>query len=108
MSAVTPSLEPCIDFPGRRVVTVYEIASALRVAPQHVTNLVEDGTLSAYDLNRAAGTRRLLRVSIEEYRRFLACRLIGPGRIRFLEALPIDALRDLHRDTAQVLARRAA
>lgn len=53
-----------LDFPGRTVLYVWEIAQKLGGTVQHYLNLVDTGELVAIDTaSRAAGkTRRMLRV----------------------------------------------
>lgn len=95
----------CLDFPGRATVTLGEIAEKLGGSWQHYSNLVDDGTLVALDLKRHTGSRRVLRVPVDEYRRFVVARLTGPARTEFLAELPRETLREI---AACIAARLAA
>lgn len=77
-----------LDFSGRETVTLAEIAAKLGGSVDHYANLVEDGTLTALDLTRHMGSRRMIRIPIEEYRRFVLSRLTGKRRAEFLDELP--------------------
>lgn len=84
-----------LDFSGREAVTLAEIAAKLGGTSEHYANLVEDGTLVAVDLTRHVGSRRMIRVPIEEYRRFVLSRLTGKRRAEFLDELPTATRREL-------------
>lgn len=95
----------CLDFPGRSTVTLAEIAQKLGGTAQHYINLVEDGTITALDLTRHVGSRRMLRIPIEEYQRYVLSRLTRRDRQNFLAELPPETLREL---AAEIAARLAA
>ena len=94
----------CLDFPGRSAVSLREMADKLGVSCDLLERLVDDGTLVALDLARRTGTRRLLRVPLDEYRRFAILRLTGSARSEFLAQLPPEALRALAAEIAALLA----
>lgn len=93
-----------LDFPGRNVVTVAEIADKLGVTIQHVLNLIEDGSLIACDLARHVGSRRMVRVPVEEYRTFILKRLTGATRQEFIAGLPRTTLAQIREEIDRVLA----
>lgn len=93
-----------LDFPGRNVVTVAEIAEKLGATIQHVLNLIEDGSLVACDLARHVGSRRMARVPVEEYRNFILKRLTGASRAEFLTQLPRATLSQIRDEIDRVLA----
>jgi hypothetical protein len=76
-----------LDFAGRSTVTLSEIALKLGGTAEHFAHLVDDGTLVAIDLSRHVGSRRMIRIPIEEYRRFVVQRLTGQRRAEFLAEL---------------------
>lgn len=95
----------CLDFSGRDTVRLDEIARKLGVSLDTLERLVDDGSLVAVNLARHTGSRRLLRVAVDEYRRFVLTRLTGPARAQFIDALPKETLRELR---AEIDARLAA
>ena len=52
-------IDPGLQFPGRTVLYVHECASRLRVAPQHIIDLIEEGALAALDVGGNGGTVRV-------------------------------------------------
>lgn len=89
---------PSLDFPGRTILTVAEIAQKLHVSDQQVLNLAEEGAFAGLDLKGLRATKRCLRIPIESYRNFILSRMSGEHRNEFLRALPRGVLRDLHRE----------
>jgi hypothetical protein len=75
MPAQPAHIPQSLDFANRSSLRVDEIAAKLSMSPQHVVNLIEDGTLPAMDLKGSGSTRPMWRVSIDDYRRFIAARM---------------------------------
>jgi len=63
-----PNLDT-LDFPGRTVLYVREVAEKLRVTDRHVTNLIEAGQLRA--LNVATGAKKSWRIPVPWYRDYV-------------------------------------
>lgn len=95
----------CLDFPGRGAVCVWEIAAKLGCSDQHILNLIDDGTLHPLDLTRRTGSRRMLRIPVDEYRAYVVSRLNGATRTEFIAELPHETLREI---AAAIAARLAA
>ena len=97
-----------LDFPGRTVLYVWEIAQKLGGTVQHYLNLVDTGELVAIDTaSRADGkTRRMLRVPVESYRNFIICRLTGEMRAQFLAQLPVSTRLELIDELKNSLKRK--
>ncbi len=93
-----------LDFPDNRTVTVAQIADKLKCTIPHILNLVDDGTLVACDAARRVGSRRMVRVPVEEYRRFVMKRLSGPSRADFVAGLPRTTLVQIREEIDRVLA----
>jgi excisionase family DNA binding protein len=67
---ITKSGFASLDFEtGRAMLTVREVASKLRVSPQHVLDLIGEGQIKALGLGRRG--RRHWRIPIESYERYL-------------------------------------
>jgi hypothetical protein len=77
MPEQSQSLPASLEFKGRTVLYVHEVAKALGITEQHVGNLVDDGQLAALNLSGIGNKsrRRCLRIPIESYRQFVAKRL---------------------------------
>ena len=62
-----------MQFPGRTVLYVHECAARLRVTPQHIIDLIEEGALAALDVGGDGGSVRVppsfLRVLAERWGR---------------------------------------
>lgn len=70
MSAPTPTVIPEeLLFPGRKTLTVLEVAGALRVTDQHVFDLIDEGKIGA--VNVGGGRRNHWRIPASEYLAFL-------------------------------------
>jgi hypothetical protein len=95
----------CLDFPGRATVTLAEIAAKLGGTVQHYFHHIDDGSLVALDLRTHRGSRRMLRVPVDEYRRFVLAKLTSTKRPEFLAELPRETLREI---AAEIAARLAA
>ena len=95
----------CLDFPGRATVSLAEIAAKLGGTVAHYWNLVDDDQLVALDLKRRVGSRRMIRVPVDEYRRFVIAKLTSTKRHEFLAELPTETLREI---AAEIAARLAA
>ena len=52
-------IDPGLQFTGRSVLYVHECAARLRVAPQHIIDLIEEGALAALDVGGNGGTVRV-------------------------------------------------
>jgi hypothetical protein len=95
----------CLDLPGRATVTVAEIAEKLSCHPDHIANLVDDGRLHPLDIKRERVSRRAMRVTIHEYRRFILSIVPQGARKDFLAELPPDDLRELLTEISRLLSR---
>lgn len=97
-----------LDFPGRTVLYVWEIAQKLGGTVQHYLNLVDTGELVAIDTASRAGgkTRRMLRVPVESYRNFIISRLTGETRTQFLAQLPVSTRLELIEELKNSLKRK--
>lgn len=105
MPAVQLSLPfDCLDFPGRATVTVGEIALKTGYTAAHILGHIDAGRLVAID-SKLVGSRRSLRVPIDEYRRWVFSLLTGPTRADFIAELPDHTLRQI---AAAIAARLAA
>ncbi|WP_221029924.1 hypothetical protein [Actomonas aquatica] len=94
----------CLDFPGRRVVTVHEIAEALGFTPRHVAGWIESGDLLSVDGKGNGSSRSRHRVPIDSYRDFIVRRLTDPEHRReFLLQLPKGSLRALRAEIDDLL-----
>jgi hypothetical protein len=87
-----------LDFSGRGAVTLGEVAKKLGLSVPHLVHFVEDGRLRAIDFARHTGSRRTLRVALEDYHAFVLARVAGRQRAEFLSHLPVPTLRELLRD----------
>jgi len=94
----------CLDFFGRGAVTAGEIADKLGCTPRHIIHLIEDGSIVGLDVTRHLGSKRMLRVPVDEYRRYVIGRLNGAGRSEFIAELPEATLREIAREIAARLA----
>lgn len=92
----------CLDFPDRTILTVSEIAAKLDVSVQHVLDHVDEGKLVALD-TALVDSRRSLRVTVDEYRRWVLTLLTGPQRRTFLAELTPAQLREIHREAGELL-----
>lgn len=97
-----------LDFPGRTVLYLWEVAQKLGGTVQHYLNLVDSGELVAIDTgSRANGrTRRMLRIPLEEYRNFVILRLTGPRRAEFIRQLPVSSRLELIEELKASLKRK--
>ncbi len=97
-----------LDFPGRTVLYLWEVAQKLGGTVQHYLNLIDSGELVAIDTgSRANGkTRRMLRVPVEEYRNFVVLRLTGPRRTEFIKQLPVSTRLELIEELKASLKRK--
>lgn len=94
-----------LDFPGRSVLYLWEIAEKLGVSIKHLSNEIDAGTLTVLDLKAADSKRRCARVPIECYRDYVIGRLTGPvgHRAQFLSSLPVAVRRQLLREIEESL-----
>src|SRR5579862_6402471 len=74
LRAAAAPLYPSLDFPDRDSLFPAEAARRLGCSLQHVYNLILEGHLRAIDISRPgnARARRLYRIPIESWRKFLA------------------------------------
>jgi hypothetical protein len=103
---------PELDFVGRSVVTIQEIATKWACSPTNVWNqrvvdphhLVEEGRIPLLNIGTLGLSRPSLRVPISGYRIATAARLIGPAASELLRAMPreqrIQLIEDLKRSLA--------
>lgn len=98
---------PSLDFSGRGAVTLGEIARKLSFTVEHLSHLVDEGTLVALDGKSKEVSRRALRIPLEEYRQFVLKRLTGPGRTKFIAGLPAATLRELRKEIEAALQQAA-
>lgn len=87
-----------LDFPGRTVVLVHEMAERLGVTIRHLLNEIDSGALVALDLRAKGAGRRCARVPIECYRDYVVKRLTDPAvevRARFIAQLPAAVRQDV-------------
>lgn len=77
-----------LDFPGRTVLYMHEIAERLGCSIDQLYKLADDGVLCAVDIASKGASRRELRVPIEAWRNFILARMTGPMRAHFLRTLP--------------------
>lgn len=91
MSTEQLQLFASLDFPGRSVVLVREMAERLGVSVRHLLNEIDHGALVALDLKSAGSSRRTARIPIECYRDYVVKHLTSPSveiRARFIAGLP--------------------
>jgi hypothetical protein len=95
-----------LDFPGRSIVLVPEIAKRLQVSERHIFHEIDAGELTAIDLKGAGAKRRCARVPIECYREYAIRHLTGPlaKRTRLLHTLPAATRRTLIRELQSTLS----
>jgi hypothetical protein len=86
---------PSLDFPGRTVLYMHEVAERIGCSIDKAYTLVDDGSLAAVNIAGATATRRELRVPIECWRNFIVQRMTAPmpQTSEFLKSLPA-AVRD--------------
>ncbi len=97
MPAEQLQLFASLDFPGRTVVLVREMAERLGVSVRHLLNEIDDGSLGVLDLKSAGSSRRAARIPIECYRAYVAKRLSGTDQTvaAFILSLPRAVRRSL-------------
>lgn len=98
MSAEQLHLFASLDFPGRSVVLVREMAERLGVSIRHLLNEIDSGALVALDLKSATSSRRAARIPIECYRDYVVKHLTSPSveiRARFIANLPAAVRSDV-------------
>ncbi len=89
-----------LDFlPGRRALTIAEIAQRLSVSPKHIYALIEEGKLTAINItSQAASDRKYWRITIESYREFILLNLSNHPGDSLVQTMSVDALVELHRE----------
>jgi len=93
-----------LDFPGRTVLYMQEVAEKLGCSIDQVYDLADDGSLPAVNIASKGAARRELRVPIEGWRKFIIERLTGPMQLEFLRSLPRPTLRELQQELSRLLA----
>lgn len=70
---------PSLDFPGRTVLYVHEVAERLGYSEKHIFDLIDEGQLDAFNgTGRGNRTdRRSLRIPKEAYLRFVSGRMLS-------------------------------
>lgn len=91
---------PSLDFPGRTVVTVAELADKLGVTEQHIINLIECQELAAVNTGRVRLGRAWYRIPLESWHAWLLGRVSAPVEQNPLHTLSTPVLRRLLRDIA--------
>lgn len=94
---------PSLDFPGRTVVTVPELAQKLGVTEQHVINLIECGELPGLNTGRAKLGRSWYRIPLESWHAWVLQRLSANIAANPLHDLSTPVLRRLLCDIADRL-----
>lgn len=86
-----------LDFPGRSVVLVREMAERLGVSEKHLFNEIDSQALIVLDLRSAGSPRRAARIPIESYRNYVAKHMTGPAEAvaAFIINLPRAVRRSL-------------
>lgn len=84
-----------LDFPGRSVLYINEIAKRIGVSRQQVVNFMDCGELGYLNVATDVNTRPCRRVPIESYRNFIIRRLESEERILFLKDLPVSTRLEL-------------
>src|SRR4051812_37896536 len=105
MSRPAPKREfdfPSLDFTGRAVLYMHEIAARLGCSVDLVYDLADDGSLSTINLASKGAQRRELRVPIEAWHRFVLERMDGPMRASFLRSLPQRTREQLRAELAAI------
>lgn len=78
-----------LDFKGRTILSVEDIATKLLWTTRHIRNLIEAGELVAINgATRPEETRAAPRVPIEAYQAFIFKRMTAPFRKEFIATLP--------------------
>jgi hypothetical protein len=103
---------PELDFVGRSVVTIQEIAAKWSCSPTNVWNqrvidphhLVEEGRIPVLNIGTVGLSRPSLRVPVSGYRIATAARLTGPAAVELLRAMPRDQRIALIEDLRRSLA----
>ena len=94
---------PSLDFQGRTVLYMQEIAEKIGVTRQQVSNLADTGELGWLNVAANLDTRPCKRIPIEHYRNFIVRRMNGEMRMEFLGALPVMTLIELKTEIDRLL-----
>lgn len=94
-----------LDFPGRTVLYLWEIAERLGVSVKHLLEQVDSGKLGGLDVRSAGVARRSMRIPIEAYHRYVMQQWTGPADVRmeFLRDLPTATRLAVIRETYATL-----
>lgn len=95
-----------LDFPGRTVLYVNEIAKKLGITRQQVVNLIDVGELGYLNVATDPTTRPCRRIPIESYRNFIIRRLESEERLQFLKDLPVSTRLELIEELKTSLKRK--
>ena len=93
-----------LDFPGRSILTVDDVARKLGVSFRHVVRLAETGEMTVMNMNGVGARRALVRIPLESYRAFVVKRMSGPMRSEFIASLPRAVQRELLAELNAILA----
>ena len=92
-----------LDFPGRTMITLAEMAEKLGCSNDHLLNEAERGALCGVDLKGARASRRNIMVPIESYRAYVLTRLTVQFRADFVRHLPRAVLLQLQAEIKAAL-----
>ena len=95
-----------LDFPGRTVLFVNEIAQKLGISRQQAVNLMDCGELGFINVATDPTTRPCRRVPVESYRNFIVRRLDSEERLQFLRELPVTTRLELIEELKNSLKRK--
>lgn len=95
-----------LDFPGRTVLYVGEIAQKLGISRQQVVNLMDCGELGYINVATDPTTRPCRRVPVESYRNFIVRRIDSEERLQFLRELPVTTRLELIEELKKSLKRK--
>ena len=95
-----------LDFPGRSVLYINEIANRIGVTRQQVVNFMDCVELGYLNVATDTTTRPCRRVPIESYRNFIIRRLESEERLKFLKDLPVSTRLELIEELKTSLKRK--
>lgn len=94
---------PSLDFSEGGALTVALIAKRLRTDVKHVRTLIHAGEIPGLDCRTKGSKRACLRVPVESFRDYVACRIQEPRRLDLLRGLPKKSLQALANELNQLL-----
>lgn len=88
-----PTIFPAINWKGRTSVSVMEFAAMLDITANHVINLIEEGSLRAFDCSSGprVSKRRLWRIALIDIQAFIVARSSLADRERALDAKELNS-----------------